>query len=76
MSRQRKAILGGLVALTGSLAVGLVDNALTIGEGATALAAGVAAYAAVYGVRNEPPPPPGRHAAPLDDQVDDVEVEP
>ena len=55
ISEQRKAILAGAVALTGSLAVGLVDNALTAGEAAAAVAVGVAAYAGVYGVRNTPP---------------------
>lgn len=54
MKLHAKAIIGGIVSLTGSLAVAGVDNAITLGEGLVALAAGVAAAGAVYGVSNTP----------------------
>lgn len=47
-----KAIAGAAVALTGSIAVGYADDALTKGELWAAIAAGVAAGAVVFGVRN------------------------
>lgn len=53
MSRYRKAIASALVALTGSLAVAGIDNAITLGEALVALAAATASAAAVYGIRNE-----------------------
>ena len=47
-----KAIIGGVVSLTGSLAVAAVDNAITLGEIMAAVAAAAAAVGAVYGVSN------------------------
>lgn len=52
MKNYAKALAGALVALTGGIAVGYVDNALTQGELWSAIAAGVAAGAAVFGVPN------------------------
>ncbi len=49
-----KAIVGAVVTLLSSLAVAAVDNSITLGEGIAALAAGAAAGAAVYGIRNAP----------------------
>jgi hypothetical protein len=47
-----KAVIAGAVALTGGIAVGYADNSLTTGELWTAIAAGVAALGATFGVRN------------------------
>lgn len=47
-----KAIAAGLVALTGGLAIGYVDDSLTKGELWTAIAAGVANAGVVFGVPN------------------------
>lgn len=47
-----KAIGAFVVALLGSLAVGAIDNALTLGEALAALAAGSASAGAVYGITN------------------------
>lgn len=52
MNKYAKAVAGALVALTGSIAVGYVDDALTKGEFWAAVAAGVAAGGAVLGIRN------------------------
>lgn len=49
----RKAVVGGLVALTGSLAVAGLDNHIALGEALAAIAAAAAAVGAVYGVSNE-----------------------
>jgi len=54
VKKYAKAITGGVVALLSSLAVAAVDNSIALGEGVAALAAGAAAAAAVYGVRNAP----------------------
>lgn len=48
----RKAVVAGLVAGTGSLAVAGVDNRITLGEALVALAAAIAAVGAVYRVKN------------------------
>lgn len=47
-----KAIVGALVAALGALIAGLDDEVLTLVEGLTAAAAGLAAFGTVYGVRN------------------------
>lgn len=47
-----KAVVAGAVALTGGIAVGYADDRLTTGELWTAIAAGVAALGATFGVRN------------------------
>ena len=47
-----KAIVAAAVALTGGIAVGYADDSLTTGELWTAIAAGVAALGATFGVRN------------------------
>ena len=52
MKLYAKAIIGGIVSLTGSLAVAGVDNAITLGEALVAIAASAAAVGAVYGVSN------------------------
>lgn len=52
MKLYAKAIIGGVVSLTGSLAVAAVDNAITLGEIMAAVAAAAAAVGAVYGVSN------------------------
>lgn len=54
MKTYAKAITGGVITLLGSLAVAAVDNAISLGEGMAALAAGAAAFGAVYGIRNTP----------------------
>lgn len=54
VTRPTKAVIGGIVALTGSLAVAAVDNAITLGEALVALATTAAAVGAVYGVTNKP----------------------
>lgn len=54
MKPYAKAITGGVSTLLGSLAVAAVDNAISLGEGMAAAAAGAAAFAAVYGIRNTP----------------------
>lgn len=52
MTAYAKAILAGLVALVGGIAVGYADDTLTRGEFWTAASAGVAALAGVFGIRN------------------------
>jgi hypothetical protein len=52
MKDYAKAIAGAAVALTGGIAVGYADDALTRGELWAAIAAGVAAGAAVFGIPN------------------------
>lgn len=47
-----KALVAAAVALTGGIAVGYADDALTRGELWTAIAAGVAALGATWGVPN------------------------
>ncbi len=47
-----KALVAAAVALTGGIAVGYADDSLTQGELWTAIAAGVAAFGATFGVRN------------------------
>lgn len=47
-----KALVAGAVAVTGGIAVGYADDSLTRGELWTAIAAGVAALGATFGVRN------------------------
>lgn len=54
VTRPTKAVIAGVVALTGSLAVAAVDNAITLGEALVALATTAAAVGAVYGVTNKP----------------------
>lgn len=49
-----KALAGAAVALTGGIAVGYADDSLTRGELWAAIAGGVTAGAAVFGVRNGP----------------------
>lgn len=56
MKLYAKAIIAGVVSLTGSLAVAGVDNAITLGEALVAIAAAAAAVGAVYGVSNKPTP--------------------
>lgn len=56
LSPYRKAIASAVVALTGSLAVAGVDDAITFGEALVAIAAATAAGATVFGVRNTPGP--------------------
>ena len=50
-SMYAKAIVGALVAALGALTAGLADGTLSLVEGLTATA-GLAAFGAVYGVRN------------------------
>lgn len=57
ITRPTKAIIAGVVALTGSLAVAAVDNAITLGEALVGLAATATAVGAVYGVTNKPVDP-------------------
>lgn len=54
MSGYRKAILAGLIALVGSLAVAATDNHITLAEWFVSAAAGLGAVGGVYGIRNEP----------------------
>lgn len=54
MKPYAKAVVGFLVALTGSLATAAVDNSIVLGELLSAVAAAVAAGAAVFGVPNKP----------------------
>lgn len=57
LAKAAKAVMAGVVAGVGGVAVGYVDGLLTVGEGWTAAAAAVTAAATVYGVRNATPPP-------------------
>ena len=52
MPTYAKAIVGAATAGLGSLVTALVDNSVTLAEGAAALLAALVAFGAVYGVRN------------------------
>lgn len=54
MKPYAKAIVAAVVAFTGAVATGAVDNAITLGEWWAAAAAGTAAGGVVFGVRNRP----------------------
>lgn len=49
-----KALVATAIAITGGVAVGYADDSLTKGELWTAIAAGVAALGATFGVPNRP----------------------
>lgn len=53
-STATKAVVGGIVAACGSLAVALADNGLTPAEVVIAIGATATAVGAVYGVTNTP----------------------
>jgi len=55
-AQMAKAIVGGLVALTGSVIVGLGDGHLTIVEALIAVMTGLVALGSVFQVPNAPPP--------------------
>lgn len=48
----RKAVVAFLVSGTGALATAAADNRVTLGEVAFVVAVALAAFGAVYGVRN------------------------
>lgn len=50
VSRTTGALVGGVVALTGALAVAAADNAFTLGEVVVSVAAAAAAVGAWFGV--------------------------
>jgi hypothetical protein len=52
LSKQRKAILSGIIAGVGTLTTALTDASVIAGEWAGAALATLVAYGAVYGVRN------------------------
>jgi hypothetical protein len=54
MSKYAKAILGGLIAFVGAVAVGYTDGAMTAAEWWTSAGAGIAALGGVFGIRNAP----------------------
>jgi hypothetical protein len=54
MSKYAKAILGGLIAFVGAVAVGYTDGAMTAAEWWTSAGAGLVALGGVFGVRNAP----------------------
>lgn len=57
MSAYRKAILAGLVALVGALAVAATDNHLTLAEWLVSAASSLTAVGGVYGIKNTPGDP-------------------
>jgi len=50
-----KAIVGGATALIGSLATAATEGGIALNEWLTAITFGLAAFGAVYGVKNAPP---------------------
>jgi hypothetical protein len=54
MSKYAKAILGGLIAFVGAVAVGYTDGAMSAAEWWTSAGAGLVALGGVFGVRNAP----------------------
>lgn len=56
MSAYRKAIVGGLIAVGGSIVTALGDNVISAQEIATAILAGLVALGAVWGVSNKTTP--------------------
>lgn len=54
MDKPYKALGALVIALVGGIAIGYVDDALTTGEMWAAIASGVAAGGAVYGISNKP----------------------
>lgn len=60
MSGYRKAVLAGLIALVGSLAVAATDNHISLAEWLVSAASSLTAVGGVYGISNSTPDDSGQ----------------